>query len=126
MLCNTDRETHHLVSFPCSYSIIWQQILGRTSISGNPNMVDSLVQHVKSEDFRSLVLHSILVATVCGIWIERNVRVFQGLSKSVDIVSLAIVYSIKDFLCSRRKIKSSTVNKAFEEGWRHSGSVFSM
>lgn len=78
-------------------------------MSGIPNIVDWFVQHVKSKDFRSLVLHSMLADTIYGIWIERNVRVFQGLSKQVDVVSLDIVNSIRDFLCSRRRVKSSTV-----------------
>ncbi|KAF7146398.1 hypothetical protein RHSIM_Rhsim04G0203800 [Rhododendron simsii] len=67
--------------------------------TGIPNtlmdIVDWLVLFGMSKVFKNLVLHSTLAAAVYGIWIERNTRVFQGLSKQVDVVSLNVCsYSV--------------------------------
>lgn len=62
------------------------------------DVVDWYVQNVQNKGFSNLLLKSMLAATVYGIWMERNVRIFQDRASTVDIVSLKIVNSIRDFL----------------------------
>ncbi|KAG5535141.1 hypothetical protein RHGRI_023055 [Rhododendron griersonianum] len=131
VLCNNARETHHHLFFQCPFSsMVWQQVLVRTLAPGIPNtltnIVDWLVQYGTSKVFQNLVLHSTLAVAVYGIWIERKARVFQGLSKQVDVMSLNVVNSIRDFLCSRRCVKNSTLNRALGDKWRLPDSIFSM
>ncbi|KAI8541684.1 hypothetical protein RHMOL_Rhmol08G0081200 [Rhododendron molle] len=131
VLCNNARDTHHHLFFQCPFSsMVWQQVLVRTLAPGIPNtltdIVDWLVQYGTSKVFRNLVLHSTLAVAVYGIWIERNAGVFQGLSKHVDVVSLNVVNSIRDFLCSKKCVKNSTLNRAFGDKWRLPDSIFSM
>ncbi|KAI8550193.1 hypothetical protein RHMOL_Rhmol06G0085900 [Rhododendron molle] len=117
VLCKNARETHHHLFFRCSFSsIVWHHILRTTSILGIPDTLADIVEwfvwNGKNKDFRSLILSRMLAATVYGIWRERNVRVFQNLTTQIDAVSLNIVNSIRDFLCSIRRVKKLSLKRS--------------
>ncbi|KAI8530315.1 hypothetical protein RHMOL_Rhmol11G0047500 [Rhododendron molle] len=78
------------------------------------------------QEFGTLEYACRLATTVYGIWRERNVRVFQNLLTQVDVVSLSIINSIRDFLCSRRRVKRSALNRSLGASWRLPDSVFSV
>ncbi|KAI8538656.1 hypothetical protein RHMOL_Rhmol09G0121700 [Rhododendron molle] len=70
------------------------------------DVVDWYVQNVQNKGFSNLLLKSMLAATVYGLWMERNVRIFQDrASSTVDIVSLKIVNSIRDFLQEESRLR---------------------
>lgn len=102
VLCDSGKESHHHLFFQCPFSSsIWFGAWRRIPNSGIPSrlldVVNWFIVNVKGKGFSNLVKRSVLAAAVYVIWMERNRRVFQGKTSSVDEVSLKLVNAVKRF-----------------------------
>ncbi|KAH7846510.1 hypothetical protein Vadar_014787 [Vaccinium darrowii] len=74
-------------------------------------VLDWFYSNAKGNGFSCTILNCTLAATVYWLWQERNSGIFRGVAKGQILVVEAIANGIRDFLSSRRNVKSSLENK---------------
>ncbi|KAG5523474.1 hypothetical protein RHGRI_035321 [Rhododendron griersonianum] len=76
-------------------------------------VLDWYCEQVNGKSLKSIIsLQCSLVATIYGLWRERNCQIFQGKVMGHDQVMRSIVADVRGFLSSRRKMKQSLENQS--------------
>ena len=122
-LCDLVPDSHSHLFFECPYSLqVWSQIrvlCGMDSVP--PRMHDILVFLIpisRGRSAQSIIARIVLAATAYFIWMERNHRLFNKKSSTVDQLVHAISSTVRLKLVTFRFKKMSTRSLLILEQWR--------
>nr|XP_043630010.1 uncharacterized protein LOC122601307 [Erigeron canadensis] len=94
VFCNLQSDSHNHLFFECSYSKkVWREMKIVANFDGVPDSWDSIVDWCENVNWNraisSVVQRLVLGASVYFIWLERNLRIFQGKKRNVsDLCSI--------------------------------------
>ncbi|GJV32892.1 RNA-directed DNA polymerase, eukaryota, reverse transcriptase zinc-binding domain protein [Tanacetum coccineum] len=111
-LCNEVHDDHNHLSFGCRFSSsVWNFFKGLMKFKSAPNdvyqVLDFLLSMPINKSIWSIIQRIVLGSVVYVLWQERNLRLFQGNSRTVEVICNIIKDLVRLWLLSL-KIKGST------------------
>jgi len=106
VLCDNSTETHHHLFFKCNYSNqiatkCFQMYGGQLRDNNMNQLLDYLVSQWHAKYMEPDKDSSVFTALIWWIWKERNFRLFQSKSRSIEEVSKLIHHDAEVKLKSR-------------------------
>lgn len=118
-------ESHDHLFFNCPFSQqVWNTILSKIHVSWHSRTWAewiSFFSNIKGKSFQTIITKLIFTVTVYQVWIERNMRKFQGKSCTLEVVAHKIYSMVRSRLLSFNTLPPSRADWVAHE-WNLNGS----
>ncbi|KAF5756243.1 hypothetical protein HanXRQr2_Chr17g0812331 [Helianthus annuus] len=116
LLCYADNDSHTHLFFECKYSSqVWISIRQKAGMeSVNPkwaDIVDWLVLRARSKSVATYVARLMVAASAYYIWQERNARIFKNQLRPPEVISKAILDTVRYKLMGAKLKNTASVQR---------------